>query len=237
MKIIFIAIFILSFFIVKGQSDYEKGIIKYGVEINNEAFKKARNNDNKKISKASLKRVEAVLINFKKFFSADIPFLLLSFNKNKYILKPIEILPSEGLKEKYILRSNVYYGNTGNDTYIKKLDRSGNIYRVSFKEKYNWEIKNQYKNIQGFKCRKALLTISKKIKIIAWFTPQIPVTLSPVKYYGLPGAILEVTTPLKHIYAMNIEFKDNVKVEKPTGGVKLSQEEYLDMISPPKRPD
>jgi hypothetical protein len=46
-----------------------------------------------------------------------------------------------------------------------------------------------------------------------------------------------VTTPLKHIYAKDIEFKEDVEVEQPTDGVKLSAEEYKEMFSGFKKPD
>jgi hypothetical protein len=42
---------------------------------------------------------------------------------------------------------------------------------------------------------------------------------------------------MKYIYAKNIEFKDDLQVEKPTDGVKLSAEEYKEMFSGFKKPD
>ena len=178
--------------------------------------------------------------NHKKIYSSDITFLELTFSNGTYLLKPLEIMLPENLQGKFIFQSSIYYGNMNSNSYLNQFDKGSNTYIAPFKEIYKWEIKNKQKNILGFPCRKAIIekkvhskkfNITNTSKIIAWFTPQIPVAFSPVRYYGLPGAILEITTPMKHIYAKNIEFTDDVEVEKPTDGIKLTAEEYKQMMS------
>jgi len=233
---LFFTIF-LSFTYSYSQSNFKSGIIDYGVDLNDRVFKMIKEIDTNKDDDKYQKRIEASfqkLISYhKKIYSRDIPFLNLSFKKNTYILKPIEIMIPEKLQGKFIFQSKTYYHNINNCVYLKRFQSRGETYIAPLKREYNWEIKNEQKTILGYQCRKAVLEIPNNNKIIAWFTPQIPIAFSPVRYYGLPGAILEVTTPLKHIYAKNIEFKEDVEIEKPTEGIKLSKEEYQEMISRP----
>ena len=234
MKYTTIITFLFLFTISYGQTNYESGVVEFGVNFNNSIFKKIDNTRKKgDYNKRALNSVEKLFKSHKKIYSSDIPFLKLCFTKHKYILKPIEIMLPENLQSKFIFQSDVYYVNFYNDNYLKHFKKRGNTYIAPFKKEYNWEIKNEQKTILGYQCRKAVLEIPNNNKIIAWFTPQISIAFSPVKYYGLPGAILDITTPMKHIYAKNIEFTDDVEIEKPTEGIKLSKEEYQEMISRP----
>ena len=65
-------------------------------------------------------------------------------------------------------------------------------------------------------------------KVIAWYTPQIPVAHGPGEYWGLPGLILEVsagnTTMLCSKIVMNP--KESLKIEAPDKGKVISREEY-----------
>lgn len=221
-----------------GQSNYESGVIEFGVDLNNLIFEKIENTkENGDYNRQALNFVERLYLSHKKIYASNITFLELKFNNNTYVLKPLDIMLPENLRSKFILRSDIFYGDTNNNIFVKQFKKRGNTYLASFKKGYNWVIKNQEKKILGFKCRKAILKLSKDNQVVAWFAPQIPVAFSPVKYYGLPGAILEITTPSKHIYAKNIEFKEDVKVEKPTDGIKISQEEYKAMMTRFKPPD
>jgi GLPGLI family protein len=234
MRYIILITYLFTLSVSFGQSNYESGTVNYGVNFNNKVLEKVResqkknNNHNKS---AALRYMENSFLNHKKIYAQDITFIRLNFRKNIYLLKPVEIMLPENLSSKFSLKSEVYYGNFRDEEFLQTLSTSSNTYIVPFNKKYDWEIKSNTKNILGFKCRKAVLDIPNNNMVIAWFTPQIPIAFSPVKYYGLPGAILEVTTPLKHIYAKNIEFKEDVEIERPTEGIKLSKEEYQEMMT------
>ena len=235
-KLHFFCILILVCSMNYGQTNYETGSVDYGIDINKETISKAKNkirSDNSYASKMILRILKAN----KKIHAQDINFLNMKFKKDRFIVKPIDIMLPESTENKFYLESSAYYVDFKNDIYLKQFNRRSSIYIAPFKKDYDWKIKNEEKSILGFTCRKAVLKIPKDNKVIAWFTPQIPVAFSPVQYYGLPGAILEITTPLKHIYAKNIEFKDDVEVEKPTDGIKLTAEEYKEMISKFKPPE
>ena len=235
MKTYFILFLFLSLTISYCQSNYESGMVEFGVDFNDSIFKKIDNTRKKDdYNKRALNSVEKIFISHKKIYARNITFLELKFENNIYVLEPVDIMLPENLKSKFIFQSGIYYGDTNSNIYLTQFDKRGNTYIAPFKKDYGWEIKNEEKIILGYKCRKAVLAIPNNNKVIAWFTPQIHVAFSPVKYYGLPGAILEITTPLKRIYAKNIEFKDDVEIEKPIDGIKLTAEEYKEMISRPK---
>jgi hypothetical protein len=65
-------------------------------------------------------------------------------------------------------------------------------------------------------------------QIVAWFTPQIPVSHGPSEYWGLPGLILEVsagdTTMLCSKIVLNP--KETVVIEAPSNGKEINKEDY-----------
>lgn len=69
-------------------------------------------------------------------------------------------------------------------------------------------------------------------EVIAWYSPQIPVSQGPSEFWGLPGLILEVssgsTTMLCSKIVINPEEK--TEVEAPKRGTEVTKEEYKDII-------
>ena len=55
---------------------------------------------------------------------------------------------------------------------------------------FNWEIKEDTKEILGYKCQLAIMTFRDR-NYSAWFSPDLPIG-GPWKYDGLPGMILEI---------------------------------------------
>ena len=72
-----------------------------------------------------------------------------------------------------------------------------------------------------------------KTEIVAWYSPQIPVSQGPLEYWGLPGLILEVnvgkTTMLCSKIIMNPDEK--TKIEAPDKGKLVTKNEYQEIIS------
>ena len=64
--------------------------------------------------------------------------------------------------------------------------------------------------------------------IIAWYTPQIPVSNGPNFFAGLPGFVLEVRTERAVFLCTEIVInpKKVVKIKKPTRGQKVTEEEF-----------
>lgn len=65
-------------------------------------------------------------------------------------------------------------------------------------------------------------------QVVAWYTPQIPVSHGPAEFWGLPGLILEVnagnTTMLCSKIVLNPD--EELKIEAPDKGKIVSKEEY-----------
>lgn len=60
---------------------------------------------------------------------------------------------------------------------------------------YDWKIFEEYKEVNGFNCKKATTTMVSygyKLNITAWFSEEIPVNDGPITFNGLPGLILEL---------------------------------------------
>jgi len=70
-------------------------------------------------------------------------------------------------------------------------------------------------------------------EVVAWYTPQIPVSQGPLEYWGLPGLILEVsagnTTLLCSKIIMNP--KEKTKIEAPEKGKVVTKTEYKKIIT------
>lgn len=56
---------------------------------------------------------------------------------------------------------------------------------------FKWNIKDDYKNILGYKCQKAILNFRGR-NYEAYFTLEIPFNAGPWKFSGLPVTILEI---------------------------------------------
>lgn len=72
------------------------------------------------------------------------------------------------------------------------------------------------------------LKLPKEKKIVAWYTPQIPIKTGPAEYWGLPGLILEIqsgkTTMLCSKIILNP--KQPIEIEVPKKGKSVSRDEY-----------
>ena len=77
-----------------------------------------------------------------------------------------------------------------------------------------------------------MIEIPKTIDIVAWYTPQIPVSHGPGEFGGLPGLILELTTDqtvlLCSKIVINPEKKDNILM--PSKGEKVTRIEYDEIV-------
>ncbi|NER18830.1 GLPGLI family protein [Spongiivirga citrea] len=75
------------------------------------------------------------------------------------------------------------------------------------------------------------IEVPKEIEVVAWYSPEIPVSQGPGEYWGLPGLILEVqsgrTTLLCSKIVMNSKEKEIL--EKPSKGKEVSQQEFNDI--------
>ena len=111
-----------------------------------------------------------------------------SINKVKLEIEPLE-----------------YYINFNDSTYVKQEEHWDKKYLEKGNlPKYEWDITGKTEEIDGKACTEAILESNKEVK--AWFYTDVPITVAPLGYYGLPGLTVRIETP---VYTLNLkEIKD-----------------------------
>lgn len=73
----------------------------------------------------------------------------------------------------------------------------------------------------------------KMIDVIAWYTPQIPVSQGPSEYWGLPGLILEVSAGNNIMLCSKIILnpQEKTEIEAPKKGQVVTKNEYNEIIT------
>lgn len=123
-------------------------------------------------------------------------------------------------------------------------------------EKPDWKLVNETKKIGEYNCFKAelLIQVTEKRKeeykeflkkeetkpslfkmeepndktIVAWYTPEIPVSFGPKNYWGLPGLILEINEGESVILCSKVALntKEKSKIKLPNTGEKVTQKQF-----------
>lgn len=126
----------------------------------------------------------------------------------------------------------VYYDLKKN-TKIEQLNfMTRNFIVKSEIESKAWKLTNEKSKILGYLCMSAQIIIDNKA-IKAWFTPEIPLSVGPDVYTGLPGLVLAVEKEGETIFLASsveiIPLKKNI-VSKPKEGKKVTHEELNEII-------
>ncbi len=126
--------------------------------------------------------------------------------------------------------------------------KTGNI--LGFKQAYgdnfiikydsiNWKITGETKKIGKYNAYKAIYNMkihnpklnNPNKQVIAWFTNEIPISVGPTKFIGLPGAILELHVGKLIYFVKSIELNTKTKVSIPKYKDKVISEEEFNKIS------
>jgi GLPGLI family protein len=102
---------------------------------------------------------------------------------------------------------------------------------------YEWQLTGETKQIGHYTCQRAvylmeteervfssesksLETVKKTVEVEAWYTPEIPVSHGPERYWGLPGLIMELSTDNRRITCSKIllDPQEKVAVDRPKKG-------------------
>ncbi len=154
------------------------------------------------------------------------------------------------------------YKNIKTNSLVQNQEFYGKKFLVKDKlQKMEWKMGSESKQIGNYTCFKATTLIPttdlnwynfswseistkaatedtevKQIElteVVAWYTPQIPVSQGPSEFWGLPGLILEVsvgnTTMLCSKIVMNPKEKTNIKA--PEKGKVVAKMEYKEIIT------
>lgn len=91
-----------------------------------------------------------------------------------------------------------------------------------------WKLGEEAKTILGKPCRKATCTLANGQECIAWFCEEIPATVGPSGYFGLPGLIMELQVARLIYKAEKVEYlSDKVAIVPPPSDKAVTQAEYM----------
>lgn len=227
MKELFLTLMFFFFLNINAQ----KGRIVYK---NNPQLSDSLKNEIKK-NPETRKEVSGML---KKFITAAPKFnYILRFDKDESFFE-IESILTKNMTEKMIMKSqSSYYTNLRTQTILEQKEIAGTTFLIKKKAHINWEITNEKKKIGVYLAQKAVTykefinTRTDKVikhKVIAWFTPEIPINYGPDGYHSLPGLILNLEVSGNNFVIHDIDLGvSNPKVKKPTKGKKVTEDEYI----------
>lgn len=170
----------------------------------------------------------------------------LLFNKETALYKSFEkdqeedddMMAEEGnVRIKMVVSSDdsQVYRNLKSGDQIEKKDFMGKKFIITgTTEKLAWKLTGKQETILDHVCQQAVFQDSTH-HIIAWFAPQIPVSIGPDVYGDLPGMILKIESGKdgeRTIEATSIEWKkiDNDLIKKPKKGKAVTYEEYEKIV-------
>ena len=113
---------------------------------------------------------------------------------------------------------------------IKTIDRVP-LETYTFEEEMespDWTLESDTLIVCGYTCKKAITTYFGR-NYTAWYTPEIPISEGPWKFFGLPGLILKVEDDREH-YSFEC-----ISIEKPTWGSTIYTRESKPFDVPKKR--
>lgn len=131
--------------------------------------------------------------------------------------------------------NNIVYSDFGADTYIALKNVFEKTYLVTDSLRHaKWQIKDDFREIAGFNCRRATTIIMDSIFVVAFYTDEIMISGGPESFNGLPGMILGLVINRVHMswYATKIELNavDEKKLVPPTKGTPIDYEKLADQI-------
>jgi len=98
----------------------------------------------------------------------------------------------------------------------------------------DWKLTGNVKDILGYSCQEAVRQPNDSTKIVAWFTPAIPIPSGPGQYLNLPGLVLavELENGDHTLIAQSIEEMpvDNKMLAKPKEGKKTTEAEFKKIV-------
>lgn len=146
-----------------------------------------------------------------------------------------------------------YYKNTGTKEMLEQTEMYGKQFLIiDTLTIWDWKLGKETKKIGSYTCYKATSTRIMKTKtfsrgsdgeseevekeveqeIIAWWTPEIPISQGPSKYWGLPGLIMELNDGKTTMVCSKVVLnpKDKVEIEIPDEGKKVTGKEYGEIM-------
>lgn len=124
------------------------------------------------------------------------------------------------------------YFDRGNEIKITQRDFFGKQFLISDTIRHNeWKIvASEQRQIGQYLCMKAVLADTTETEV--WFTPQIPISLGPEDYSGLPGLIMAVNIPDRKVILAKEIYQGELKEEIiiPAQGEKVTRKKFDQIV-------
>jgi GLPGLI family protein len=165
----------------------------------------------------------------------------LNFNSNKALFKEDDsekeatpaglqraIMYESSLKPPRPVVKQVYYDFTSNQK-LEQVEYLTRFFLVQSEiEAVGWKLGSEKKRVLEYTCMSATVTLDNQ-EIIAWFAPEIPVSLGPSYFGGLPGLILAVERNGETAYvatSVSLTPPAEESMVEPNKGSNVTQEEF-----------
>jgi len=131
---------------------------------------------------------------------------------------------------------NEYYNDMTNGESLEKREFFGRIFLIERDAREaEWKVTSETKMVGKYQCMQATY-MRDTVLISAWFTPQIPVSIGPGEYGGLPGLILhvDVDNGRQTFTATDLDLRalsEEEKIVSPDKGKRVTKEEFEQIVS------
>ena len=144
--------------------------------------------------------------------------------------------------------SDILYKNISENRMANKKELMGKVFLIKDNlVAYDWKLTGETKNIGNYTCYKAVHEreeesieinmidgevkeekVTKKTTLVAWYTPDVPISNGPSNYGGLPGLILEVNDGDLTIVCSEIILnpKEINKINEPAKGKIVTRQKF-----------
>ncbi len=126
--------------------------------------------------------------------------------------------------------SNIVYSNfkSNSSTSMKNVFEKTFLISDSLRD-FKWKIKDDFREIAGFNCRRATTILFDSVFVVAFYTDELVTPGGPEGFHGLPGTILGLVINSLHTtwYATKVEIDgiDTRKIAAPIKGTKVNVSE------------
>ena len=180
---------------------------------------------------------------------------VLNFNKVASIYEEEVTLESQDKGGRGAMFASIFGGPSMGKTYknvsTKESKRAveffGKIFLVEDPLKpFAWKLEKETKKIGKYTCFKATTSVDKKENpfaknkdsletqtlVTVWYSPEIPVSMGPDKYWGLPGLILSVNAGDTQVICTKVvlNLKEKKELKAPKKGKKVTEEEFDEIV-------
>lgn len=235
MKKLLVTVFFLN---MLASAQTNNGIAFYGFKmVENDKIERKIDSLKSKVSQKMLQKIQNQIKSSKDFSQVEFS---LKFNKDFSSFNYIDKMEveegslSNRLRDLIVQANRKYNYNFKSKIITRQIEFEGEKFLIQqHLDSLKWQLENQQKNIGGYLCFKATAFKKKKfpsgikkIPVVAWYSPTIPISSGPYEYNGLPGLIIELKEGNKIIFLSKINFKKQEVFPIKLKGKKVTEEEF-----------